>query len=185
MQGQSDTQQRFSVPRITTTRLLLREHRLSDFNRFADEVADPISRASPNGVMDRRTAWRSFVTGIGVWALHGVGWWCVELAATGEYVGTVGAFYRESAIGDAPAPELELGWLIFRKYWRQGVATEAAAAALRHGFEATTATHAVAHIHSTNEPSIHVAARLGMQHERDIDFYGDPMRRYVVARTPA
>lgn len=184
MHGQSDTQASFSVPRIVTTRLLLREHRLSDFNRFADEVADPISRASANGVMDRRTAWRSFVTGIGVWAIHRVGWWCVELASSGEYVGTVGAFYRENAVGGDGPPELELGWLIFRKYWRQGVATEAAMAALRYGFEATTVTHAVAHISGSNEPSIHVATRLGMQYEREIDFYGDPMRRYVVARAP-
>jgi RimJ/RimL family protein N-acetyltransferase len=179
-----DTEATFSIPRIRTARLLLREHRVSDFDRFAEEVADPISRASPNGVMDRRTAWRSFVTGVGTWAMHGIGWWCVELAATGEFVGTVGAFYRESAIdGDGP-PELELGWLIFRKYWQQGVATEAAMAALQHAFAATTVTHAIAHIHVTNEPSIRVATRLGMRHERDVDFYGAPMRRYVVPRAP-
>jgi RimJ/RimL family protein N-acetyltransferase len=51
-----------------------------------------------------------------------------------KLVGTVGAFYRESAIGgDGPA-ELELGWLIFRKHWQKGVATEAATAAPQHAF---------------------------------------------------
>lgn len=177
-----ETHATFAVPRITTPRLLLREHRVSDFDPFANEVADPMSRASANGVMDRRTAWRSFVTGVGLWAMHGTGWWCVELLATGAFVGTVGAFYRESAIGSDGPPELELGWLIFRRHWRQGVATEAATAALHHAFATTTVRHAVAHIYATNEPSIRVATRLGMHYERDIDFYGDAMRRYVVAR---
>lgn len=173
----------FTIPRIRTTRLLLREHRASDFERFATEVADPVARASPNGVMDRRTAWRSFVTGVGAWALHGAGWWCVELAATGEFVGTVGAFYRESAMGGDGPPELEMGWLIFRAHWQKGVATEAATAALQHAFASHDTTHAVAYIHTTNEPSIRVATRLGMHYERDVDFYGDPMRRYVVQRS--
>jgi len=178
-----DSPATFSIPRIRTARLLLREHRIADFEHFAAEVSDPVSRAAPNGVMDRRTAWRSFVTGIGAWALHGAGWWCVELASTGEFVGTVGAFYRENAIGGDGPPELEMGWLIFRKHWQQGVATEAATAALSHAFAAHAVKHAVAHISATNEPSIRVATRLGMNHDRDVDFYGDPMRRYIVHRS--
>ncbi|MDB5212731.1 MAG: hypothetical protein JWO86_658 [Myxococcaceae bacterium] len=163
------------VPHIATPRLLLREFRTSDFEAYAENLADPIATEHLSGVTDRRTAWRMFASQMGYWMLRGAGWWGVELQETREMVGTVGAFFRETG------PELEIGWTIYRRHWQQGFATEAAKAALAFGLETHQRTQAIAHISRGNPASIAVSRRLGMTYEADVDFYGEPIGRYALS----
>jgi RimJ/RimL family protein N-acetyltransferase len=108
--------------------------------------------------------------------LNGAGWWGVELQGTGKLVGTVGAFFRETS------PELELGWTVYRRFWRQGFASEAAAAALAYALEAHRRRRAIAHISSTNAASIGVSEKIGMRYEADVDLYTETVARYAVER---
>jgi RimJ/RimL family protein N-acetyltransferase len=167
------------VPRITTARLLLREARRDDFEAFAEDNGDPIARAHVGGVLDRRMAWRVFNSGMGSWIVDGAGWWMVELTAASQPVGMVGAFFREPK-ADGSKGDLELGWTMFRRHWGQGFATEAAQAALRFGLDELGVKRAIAHIDAGNIASIRVSQHLGMRHETDLDFYGEPTRRYAV-----
>jgi RimJ/RimL family protein N-acetyltransferase len=175
---------RFHVTRITTSRLVLREYRAAEFETFAREFAAPLSRTHLPGPVDRRTAWRVFASAMGTWMLTGAGWWAVELLATGQLVGTVGAFFRETALDGKLPVDLELGWVLFRPFWRQGIATEAATAARTFGFETIGAPRLIAHISPGNVASIRVAERLGMRRELDdVDFYGEErVSRYAVER---
>lgn len=164
------------VPRVTTDRLLLRGFRREDFDTYAEAFADPVFTEHLSGTLDRRSAWRSFGAATGFWLINGGGWWAVELRETGQLVGTVGAFFRETS------PELEIGWTIFRPFWRRGFASEAAKAALDFAMEAHTAPRAYALINADNVASIRVSERLGMRYDTDVDFYGETVRRYVVER---
>lgn len=168
-----------SIPRIRTARLLLREFRLSDFDAFASNLMDPLATEFLSPVTDRRTAYRLFVGGLGYWLLDGTGWWAIELAATGAFVGSVGAFYRERPC------DLELGWSVVRSHWRMGIASEAAAAALEFGWTRLGATRAIAHIDGRNIASVGVSERIGMRFEGDVDFFGEPTRRYAIERPGA
>lgn len=168
---------RFSIPRIRTRRLLLREFRKSDFDDYAANLADPVATEHLSGVVDRRTAWRMFGAGAGFWVLNGGGWWGVELRETGRLVGTVGAFFREHA-----PDELEIGWTVYRQFWRQGFATEAAAAALAYGFEAHDVKRAIALISPKNLASIGVSRAIGMQFDSEVDFYGERIGCYAKSR---
>jgi RimJ/RimL family protein N-acetyltransferase len=165
-----------AVPRIATRRLLLRELRASDFDVYAENMADPVAAEYVAGPIDRRTAWRMFAASTGCWMLNGTGWWGVELRETGDLVGTVGAFYRDNCA------ELELGWRLFRRFWRRGFATEAAAAVLAFAFDELAAPRAIAHIAKANLASIRVSQQIGMRYETDVDFYGERIGRYVVER---
>lgn len=164
------------VPRITTARLVLRGYRVSDFDAFAENLADPVATEHLGGA-DRRNAWRILAAGMGAWMLTGAGWWGVTLRDTGELVGTVGAFFRE-----APFTDLELGWTVFRRHWRRGYASEAAQAALDHAFGRHAVPRAIAHIDPENVASIRVSEHIGMTYEGDVDFYGERTGRYAVAR---
>jgi RimJ/RimL family protein N-acetyltransferase len=166
------------IPRIRTARLLLRELRESDFDAFAQNLADPVAAEFLSGTVDRRTAFRIFLGSFGFWTLRGAGWWAVELLETGEFVGSVGAFYRERP------SDLELGWTIVRRFWRRGFASEAAAAALWFGTEQLAATRVVAHIDAKNIPSVRVAEGLGMTYEGEVDFFGERVGRYASVRVP-
>lgn len=169
------------VPRIETQRLLLRELRMSDFEAYATHAADPDAQKFTSGAVDRRAAWRQLAAMTGQWLLTRAGWWGVELRATGEWVGTVGAFIRETTLQRKP-PEIELGWSIARPYWRKGYASEAAIAVRDHALRAHDAAYLIAHIVKENTASIRVSERIGMRYEKDVDFYGEPCGRYVLDR---
>lgn len=165
-----------SIPRLATPRLLLREYRTGDFDGFARNLADPEATKFMSGATDRRMAWRIFSAGTGSWVLQGKGWWALELRDTGEVVGGVGAFVRETG------PELELGWSLYRRFWGQGYATEAARAALDFSFDGHHARRVIAHITAANTASVSVSQRIGLKYEADVDFYGEPIGRYALER---
>jgi RimJ/RimL family protein N-acetyltransferase len=161
-----------SVPRLQTPRLLLREYRPADFAAFAAHLADPVATGLV-GAHDRRTAWRIFGANTGGWLLHGAGWWSVELRSSGALVGSVGAFFRETG------PEIELGWNTFSTYWRQGIATEAAAGVMRYCFDHRRDPRVTALIDPANVASLRVAAHLGMTYESEVDLFGKPLGRHA------
>jgi RimJ/RimL family protein N-acetyltransferase len=164
-----------SVPRLLTQRLRLREYRMEDFDSFASHLADPESTAFL-GACDRHTAWRIFGCQTGAWLLHDAGWWAVEVRATGQLVGTVGAFFREGV------PGIEIGWNTFRAFWGQGFASEAAREALRHALEVRGERQAKAFIDARNAASIRVAQHLGLRYDAEAELYGTPVGRYIIER---
>lgn len=166
-----------SIPRITTARLLLRELQMLDFEAYAANQADPQAATFFGGVADRRAAWRSFAAQTGSWLLNGGGWWAIEERETGLVVGTVGAFRRETA-----EARVELGWSLYPAHWRRGIATEAAAAALRYALETQRSPQVIAHIAARNVASVAVSRRLGMTYDTDVELYGDLIGRYVFTR---
>lgn len=163
------------IPRLTTARLLLRELQMRDFDAYAANLADPAATKFTSGPHDRRAAWRIFAAQTGSWLLNGGGWWAVEQREGGAVVGTVGAFFRET-----DDTLVELGWTLYPPYWGQGFATEASAAALRYALDTHGARQVIAHISAGNLASIGVSKHLGMKYEGDVDFYGEPVGRYVL-----
>ena len=150
---------------------------MPDFGVYAANLADPTATKFMLGPADRRAAWRAFAAQTGSWFLNGGGWWAVEKQEGGAVVGTVGAFFRETTEAD-----VELGWSLYPAHWGQGFATEAAAAALRYALDTHGARPIVAHILADNVASIGVSKHLGMKYEADVDFYGEPIGRYVITR---
>jgi RimJ/RimL family protein N-acetyltransferase len=173
-----------TVPRVTTERLLLREQRVDDFDAYVEHMTDPVATEFLTPLADRRAAWRLFAAASGMWMLTGAGWWAIELRASGETIGIVGAFFRETTLGQPDAP-LELGWSLYRRFWRRGFAREAAAAAMATGFARHAVTRAIAHVDPKNAASVRVAEAIGMRFDGEADFYGSPTARYAVERVPS
>lgn len=97
----------------------------------------------------------------------GHGLWLVEDRATGEPRGQVGLAVQR--VEDAREPEI--GWLVHHPFWRQGLASEAAAAvrdlAFSWGYD-----HVISLIRPENSPSQGVARRIGMRVDREVIFHG-------------
>jgi RimJ/RimL family protein N-acetyltransferase len=163
------------VPRLTTERLLLREPRHADFERFATNAADPLARVHIGGPMDRREAWRRFSAMAGNWVLQGMGWWAVEEPKEGA-IGYVGVFRRETG------PELEIGWSVDRPHWGKGYAPEAARAALQFALATQNDPRVIAYIGTNNPQSVVVATKIGLRCEGETDFYGEKHLLYVGTR---
>ncbi|MDU6728043.1 MAG: GNAT family N-acetyltransferase, partial [Bradyrhizobium sp.] len=119
-------------------------------------------------------------------AEHGFCFWVVESRATGAFLGATGLF---RVFFDAPfTPAVEIGWRLARATWGQGIATEAARAALDFGFDKLNLDQIVAYAAPANAASQKVMRKLGMIRDEVSDFdhprveEGSPLRRQVMYR---
>jgi len=76
--------------------------------------------------------------------------------------------------------EVELGYLLAKRYWGLGLATEAAIAVRDHAFENLGLTRVVCQVHPGNIASQRVAEKCGMKREGDVDVCGVPCRIYAM-----
>jgi RimJ/RimL family protein N-acetyltransferase len=122
------------------------------------------------------------------WERHGFGWWVLERRADREFVGIAGLLVP--GFEAAFTPCVEVGWRLPVHAWGHGYATEAARAALRHGFQALAPPmeEILAFSVPGNGRSRRVMERLGMRHDPADDFdhpelpEGHPLRRHVLYR---
>jgi RimJ/RimL family protein N-acetyltransferase len=87
------------------------------------------------------------------------GFWALERRDTGEIVGAT--ICSPLPGGDG---EHEIGWHVFPTHQGKGYATESGRGAATYGFAVLGLDEVLATIAPTNEPSIAVARRLGMEH---------------------
>ena len=76
--------------------------------------------------------------------------------------------------------EAEVGYVLARRYWGHGYATEAARAVRDFGFRAHDFPRLISVIHRDNGPSKRVAAELDMKHFRDWENQGQPVEIHAV-----
>jgi len=153
---------------LETERLILRMWRDDDFEAYAGIYADPeVTRyLMPARPLTRSEAWGYFVYLVGHWHLRGYGHWAVEEKSSGELIGRIGFAYPDGW------PGIELGWILGRKYWGRGYATEGARQALKYAFAEMGQDHIISLIQPENRSSIRVAERLGEQPEGQLKMSG-------------
>lgn len=166
------------MPTLQTDRLLLRMFRLEDVEAYAQMLADPeVQRYLGDGKpASRSDAWRHMAMLLGHWQLLGFGLWAVEERASGALIGRIGLFNPEGW------PGVELGWMLRRESWGQGLATEGARAALAYAFTELHQSHIISMIRPANTASIRVAEKLGEQLEDRIEFRADAALIYGISR---
>ncbi len=150
---------------IETARLRLRSFRESDLEDLARLNADPdVMRYVGQGrPLSRAESWRQISTIVGHQQLRGYSIWAVEDRATGQFVGRVGPWFPEGW------PILEVGWLIDPLWQRQGLATEAARAALDWVFAHLSVEQIGSLIAPDNLASARVAEKLGATRAQQIN----------------
>ena len=104
-------------------------------------------------------------------------WWWRE-RATGSLVGTAG-LGRATVEGE---PEVEVGWSVSPPLQRHGIATEAATASIRWGFDFCGLERIVAFTMPENAASLATMEATGMTFQRDFEHEGLPHRLYAIRR---
>jgi RimJ/RimL family protein N-acetyltransferase len=107
---------------------------------------------------------------------RGFGRWAVEEKAGGALLGYCGLAHP------AESPGVELVYMLARRAWGRGLASEASAAVLRYGFEELGLEHVYALTMPGNFRSRRVLERLGMEFLRDDCYYGYACVCYALAR---
>ena len=166
---------------LETARLRMRPFDWNDFEHEAALYADPeVTKYLPRGPVPRDEVWervqRVLTHFIAHWSDHGFGVWALVDRATGDLVGHCGLQHLPDD-GD-----VEVLYLLERAQWGRGLATEAARAALEHGFTRVGLERIVAVTRPENVASRRVMEKLGMRYEGEVDAYGLHLVRYAQSR---
>lgn len=105
------------------------------------------------------------------------GMWAVIHKADNKLIGRCGLCFLDNT------PEVELGYVLDKSYWRRGLATEASHASLKYGFEMVKLDKIVAIAKSENIASRRVMEKVGMKYEKDAYFYNTDVVYYSISRT--
>lgn len=164
-----------AAPLLETERLILRDHRASDFAQSAAMWADmDVVRHIGGAPSTAEASWTRLLRYAGHWALLGFGYWVVEAKADGRFVGEVGfADYRreiEPPLGARP----EAGWVLKSSEHGVGFATEAVARIVRWADEALAADETVCIFDPAHDASIAVARKVGYGREGVARYRGEP-----------
>jgi RimJ/RimL family protein N-acetyltransferase len=163
--------------RLETERLNLCNWEQDDWLQFRAIAADPeVMRYIGDGTPWPEERARQFVERqIALFVERG---FCLWKLSPKEGAGLIGF------CGLQPLPEseeIEIGWWLARAWWGRGLATEAARAALRDGFERVGFERIVAIAQPANTASIGIMRKLGMHFERMTKPRGIPAAMYACA----
>ncbi len=157
---------------IETKRLLLREMCLSDMEALSSILQDENVMYAYNGAFSDGETIDWMQKQLQRYKEYGFGLWGMFLKSTGEMIGQCGITMQEYKRTQIP----EIGYLLARKYWHKGYATEAAAACREYGFNVLCFDALYSIIRDTNIASQNVALRNGMiltdtiiKHYRGVD----------------
>lgn len=167
------------VPTLETERLILRGHRLEDFEVLARIWSDPIvARFIGGRPATREESWARLLRYTGHWNLLGFGYWVAELKEGAQYIGDVGfANWRRDispSLDDLP----EAGWVFSPEAHGRGIAGETMQAALSWGDRHFGGKTTTCIIDPGNTASIRVAEKLGYREFARSDFKGAPIIQF-------
>ena len=165
---------------IETTRLRLREMEAADLDFIAAMLADAdvmrhypatYNRSEAQGWMDRQRK---------RYAEHGHGLW-LAIDRAGQPVGQIGLLLQEVEGKLEP----EIGYLLHKPFWHQGLATEAGLGVRRYAFGSPNRSRVISLIRPANTPSQAVARRLGMTLQKEVTVWDRPHLVFSVSRRAA
>jgi ribosomal-protein-alanine N-acetyltransferase len=156
---------------IETERLLVRSFDAgADSLPMFDVYGDPeVMRFIPGGALaDVEAVWRLLDKYARAQRAEGFSSWGIVERESGSLIGDVGFGIFE------PTGEIELGFTLARTSWGRGYATESASACLAAGLAQLPTERIIAVVDEANEPSLRVAARIGMSRIERITAHGRP-----------
>ena len=165
-----------SIPTRITQRLILRPFTESDVDPMHRILnGKDVLRYFPPTDPPGRDRVHSMISGLlKHWDQRNYGLWAVESRSTGELVGRCGLQFLPDT-GD-----VEVDFILGREHWGQGLATEAARASVRYGFDELGLERMVGIAHVDNKASQRVLEKLGMERVEQKQFFGIDCFRYAV-----
>jgi ribosomal-protein-alanine N-acetyltransferase len=166
------------IPTLTTRRLMLRELTEQDAEplfhilrqdgvlRYFPNSNPPTLERIQNMIARHRTHWKEY----------GYGRWAIVPRAGQACIGWAGLEFLPEM------NEAEVAYLLSKDYWGQGLATEAALAAVQYGFETAGLARIVGIVHVENVASRRVMDKLGMSLLDQANLWEMECYRYSISR---
>lgn len=150
---------------IETERLIIRPFKMEDIDpSYMMNLDKEVSKyTGDGGVVSKKEIERRITQNVfGDYKKYGFGRLAVELKDENKFIGFTGLKYLEDM------DEVELGYRFMKKYWGQGIATEAGKACLDLAFNTLDLNKVIAMVLPENIASIRVLEKLNFEYENDI-----------------
>ncbi len=164
-----------------TPRLLLRQFTPDDVDDLAAMYADSAVMSFLGGPRSYETTQQHIERIVQNYQEYGFGLWAVIHKGDRQLMGRCGLI-PQTIEGKG---EVEIGYLLARAYWGQGLATEAAAAIRDYGFSTVGCDRLISLIDPHNLASQKVALRVGLTYEKDVILADKPIRVYAIDKPAA
>lgn len=163
---------------METARLRLRKINQQDFDALFPIVTDPdvmkYLGLEAGALLTKEETTFTLGKMVEFWAQHGFGRWAVVKKENGKLIGLCGFRLLENMP--------ELFYMFAKASWGRGLATEAAGACLRYGFEELGFERIMAVTRHANTASINVMIKIGMSYEKDVTHSGVDAVCYMATR---
>ena len=167
------------IPTIETARLTLRPLQPEDaasLHRIYQ--TEGVLQYFPNPIPPPLEKVERFVSGQQQhWEKYGYGNWGILPAGERDMIGWVGLQFLPEL------NETEVGYLVEKRSWGKGYATEAARASLQFGFDHFAFSQLIALVHPENAASRRVLEKCGMTYVETIHLWGIDLMHHCFKRT--
>ncbi len=166
---------------LQTRRLTLRRFTEEDLDALAVLMSDAQFMRFSSGLLSREQTAAFLERVFAGYRDDAPSQFAVIVRPENKLIGYCG-FFRQM-VDDAE--EIEIGYRLDPKYWRRGLATEAARAVRDHAFNDLKLDHVISLIHPDNIASRRVAEKNGMVAEKETVFRGFPTIVFGIKRPAA
>lgn len=160
---------------LETEHLVFRPLTLDDLDSLTILYADPEVMRFLGGPRSRDEVQRVLNRYIREYQIYGHSFFATILKSDGRFIGQCGLLHQEVE----EQQEIELGYVLSRPYWQHGLAVEGVQALKDYGLQQLGFPRVVSLIPPENRASIHIAEKVGMRYERDIEQWGQHFSLYV------
>ena len=163
---------------LETDRLLLRKYVEEDAEAFFELNSDPkVLRFVPDKQLLNVEQARQILIDhpIADYRKHGFGRGACILKSTGQQIGFAGLKYLEEL------DEVDVAYRLLPAFWGQGLATEAALASVRYGFDELGLKRIIGLAMPENVASIRVLEKAGLHYTEEVSFWGHRFSKYAIS----
>ncbi|MCF3639512.1 GNAT family N-acetyltransferase [Rhizobium sp. TRM95111] len=174
-----------TVPTLETRRLILRSHRIEDFDSYAALWADEgVVRHIGSTPANREEAWARMLRMGGLWHHMGFGFLTLIERETGTLIGEAGFLDLHRDMQPSTEGTLEAGWIVAPAWQRRGYAFEAVSALIEWAGPRFPCRPMTCIIDPDNEPSLRLAFRLGFAEKTRTAYQGSEVILLERPETP-
>jgi RimJ/RimL family protein N-acetyltransferase len=167
-----------NIPTLETPNLILRPWLVDDAEALCNILQEPemMKYFPPSSPSNVEKAQRYISHQLHLWEEHGYGHWAVVTREDGQLAGWNGLEYLTEI------NETEVAYLLTRRVWGHGYATEAARAAVAFGFGTCNLPAIIGLVHPGNTGSIRVLEKCGLAFADPITLWGLDMQCYRITQ---
>ncbi len=152
---------------------------LSDLDDLAALYADPEVMRFLGGPRSKDEVQLILNRYIREYELYGHSFFATIQKSDQRFIGQCGLLKQEVE----GLPEVELAYVLAPEYWRRGLALEGTQALKYYGLQQLGFPRVISLIPPANVASIHIAEKIGMRYERDVDQWGQHFCLYAVKQS--